>query len=733
MAVRDGEWFQYDFDTDFFSLDLVLSGQNRQAERAMDVWVTATQLRGHKNGETVVTVHRGIGRHPEYEESWLMRKWVEVRKRLGTDSLDLEGDFGRLFFLQDHLQVYLVHWLLLAGARGDPDFLWVPSVDQLTLDGLERELPTRRLPRFRWKRMKFVSGLRDPKANSKERSAWLEIAVLVWSIYDAAMSGLNSLVEQRWSYVDPFSRDYAFSLQLALSEAIGMQDIKVIESLLEFGVDPNTSLLPNYETTDHDSCLNALPRAAGLHNPEILAMLIAKNANVVRLRPLALHVAVANARPLTKTGGARLWRTIETLLQPRAREVTADGNINSPLKLRTHTLHLIMRALGRLEVVGQISPLQYRAVLTRLFPTDTLRQAIRFSCSMAAVASLTSSGMGIDATRLDHGRTMLHDALFGRSIDRHSIVKLSLENRASPAVEGNGVSILEATLRSTATPDMSIESSTSEWHREQRKSLKLFEEFRENGAEIPPDARGLLSLLLIHKCPAFIVEEIVATISGRGQLDRKYSKLVVYCIALGRSTLAQWLIENGVDVKTGEYRKRYALWAACATNAPAWLLRILIKKGAMDEPSLAFLGRTPLQIAVSKGYMEVAKLLICHGALINTESRTLSGEPLRMTALDWAAAMGRLDMIQYLVKIGGCSACRGLTSFDGAFWHARSHIGALDFFKRHTQRSFSDVVSSLRKTSPDMMASDKDIIDLTRYEDWNTETDWDMDDWRAED
>ncbi|KAK8087746.1 hypothetical protein PG997_002707 [Apiospora hydei] len=226
---------------------------------------------------------------------------------------------------------------------------------------------------------------------------------------------------------------------------------------------------------------------------------------------------------------------------------------------------------------------------------------------------------------------------------------------------------------------------------------------------------------------------MVQASSGFGELGNEYSNLVVYSIALGEPRPAEWLIERGVDVNAGIYRKQSALWAACANNAPDSFIRLLLEKGAKVEPATTTPGRTPLQIAASKGYIAVASLLLSHNALINTECTSLCGEPLRMTALDWAATMGRLDMVLFLMECGGRSACRALTDYDGAFWHARGHLGVLNFFERYTRVSFAVVMPSLRRKFPDMLVSDQNIIDLTRYEDWNSETNWNADDWSSKD
>ncbi|KAK7941455.1 uncharacterized protein PG986_013842 [Apiospora aurea] len=334
LDVRGGEWFRYEFDTDFFNLALV-GGRNPRAERAMDVYITTTLPRGHYTGEMRASVHRGTMGVSDSEESWIIRIWVEARNRLGTNNLDLEGEFGRSFLIQDYLQVNNVLWLLEAGASGDPDFLWVPAMRPLIPDW-----STKPLPRSTWKRMQYLSGLRHPQASSEERSTWFRIALVVWSIYSAAMQVPEPLEQQMrllFDRISPAEQDFA--LQMTLSEAI------------------DTSLLPVYEVTDNDTCLGALPKAAGLRNHELVAILIEYGVDLERLRPLALYLVVATTEPLTTHDTANLWSTMNLLLQ------TTAGNMAAPLNIDIDTLHLTMRALGRLEAVHPISNRRFDAAI----------------------------------------------------------------------------------------------------------------------------------------------------------------------------------------------------------------------------------------------------------------------------------------------------------------------------------------------------------------------------------
>ncbi|KAK7941454.1 uncharacterized protein PG986_013841 [Apiospora aurea] len=156
---------------------------------------------------------------------------------------------------------------------------------------------------------------------------------------------------------------------------------------------------------------------------------------------------------------------------------------------------------------------------------------------------------------------MLYDALLARSIDRYTIAKLLLDLDTDHAVDHAELSYLEAALRSTANFDLSMGSSSiSEWRVEQKQSLRILQDLRGLGAQVPSNPQRLLLIA-------------IAQISNL-HLER----------ALGQPRLAEWLIEQRVDINRGTYRKRGALWNACASNASESFIRLLIKKGLRWNP-----------------------------------------------------------------------------------------------------------------------------------------------------
>lgn len=66
-------------------------------------------------------------------------------------------------------------------------------------------------------------------------------------------------------------------------------------------------------------------------------------------------------------------------------------------------------------------------------------------------------------------------------------------------------------------------------------------------------------------------------------------------------------------------------------------------------------GAPPLWCAAAAGHIDIVKLLVSHGAKVNSTTRTNS-TPLRAACFD-----GHLDTVKYLVAHGAgeCSCCRG--------------------------------------------------------------------------
>ncbi|KAH8660389.1 ankyrin repeat-containing domain protein [Xylariales sp. PMI_506] len=99
-------------------------------------------------------------------------------------------------------------------------------------------------------------------------------------------------------------------------------------------------------------------------------------------------------------------------------------------------------------------------------------------------------------------------------------------------------------------------------------------------------------------------------------------------------------------------------------------LEFLISKGA-DVNAPAYPGsQTALQAAVIRNSLNAVTLLLHQGADVNAIGGSLS-VGLSMSALDWAARIGSIDMVHLLLYAGAHSGIRNVTNFDGAIRYAR--------------------------------------------------------------
>ncbi|CAG9981141.1 unnamed protein product [Clonostachys byssicola] len=139
------------------------------------------------------------------------------------------------------------------------------------------------------------------------------------------------------------------------------------------------------------------------------------------------------------------------------------------------------------------------------------------------------------------------------------------------------------------------------------------------------------------------------------------------------------LLERGADINQPGFNDRgvTALQAACQIEEQYWkpgtrlrMVKFLLKLGAYADGLPAQKnGFSALQIAAANGDLEIALMLLHSGA----DPNTLDTDDRRVgiTALDFAAEQGRLDMLQLLLTFGGRSGSPGKTGVDGAIELAR--------------------------------------------------------------
>lgn len=708
LEVREGEWFRNRVDTNFLSL-CIKSGQNGLAERIVDIWASKPVLRdAYRNQPFGAQPHQF-----NWEENQCLQfvqLLAEVRKRDCISSKDFEFHLYTFITELHNHQVSCVRWILDASAKGVPGFEWIPAHVQ----ELGRCLPRQHLPCLSseiWASFRFAEI--PCLVRWIQNGGWIECLTMVWTLYDAARNGKQTLQRQILSMFSHSSQKREISLELVLSVAVDMADIETMRTLLEYGVSPNTDLLcpepapPNMSTWT----LDALSRAAQKFNVEILALLINHGADIERKRPLALQgllkqtasqIALSDPPPSFRQDIVLSWATIMFLLEPHGSGLEEGTMPNIPMD--PFTLLSLMVYLERLEEWQIITSHQYVKLFMRLFPIDTVRNAIRAGCSAMAMNALLSSGLSINPNGRDQGRTMLHDVLVTPYKDRHRIVEILLQHGADPALDSNGLTTLEATLRGSLTIGWRFTRLEYQdgWRPFLDQSLALLQTLLRLGAQVPARKSRLFALLIAHQAPLSTIQQIMGIGPQSTPFGAEYSRVLVFAIGWGQFEIAEWMIEHGVDVNAGTHRGRNALQTACH-EAPIPFIRLLIQKGANIEGSSKDWGETPLQVAASTGCTETAGLLLSHNANVNAPGKRGQWDELPMNALEWAASHGQLDMVKFLVDCGAHSSWQNLTKFDGAFFHGRAYLGVIKFLEYHTGCSYSQVMSSTKVKFPSLM------------------------------
>ncbi|RDW57771.1 hypothetical protein BP5796_12572 [Coleophoma crateriformis] len=323
---------------------------------------------------------------------------------------------------------------------------------------------------------------------------------------------------------------------------------------------------------------------------------------------------------------------------------------------------------------------------------NILQLAIRHDCSLEVVRFLIQQGLAVTSTpHTCDGRTMLHDALLSSSHDRPKTVALLLEHGADVKASDGGLTILEAAL-----PQENYRQDDVK-----KQSVDLFRQLLNAGAPLasPPKRakvkRWTTALVGLIKCGAddsFIHQVIDQYLAADGDIDQQENSTSSYlrltplqaAAQFGRVSVAKYLIERGADINSPGHHAygMTALQAACDHNyskVDIDFIKHLISRGAIVNAPASIDMATALAIAARNGSLTLVCLLLDHGADPNMTCRPSVYGFVRFkyfpyyTArpLDFAAVMGRLDMVQLLRDAGGLSGVPGISGFDSAIFAAR--------------------------------------------------------------
>ncbi|KAK8136718.1 Clr5 domain-containing protein [Apiospora sp. TS-2023a] len=320
---------------------------------------------------------------------------------------------------------------------------------------------------------------------------------------------------------------------------------------------------------------------------------------------------------------------------------------------------------------------------------DLLHLAIRRHCSVEIVRYLLNEGVQMHSRPCEFdGKSILQAALEDPKYRGVELVQLLLDHlEGDRETDPAWPEILELSVRTSMHKMLRIYGD-----------MRLYHYFKGLGA-MPPDPTdptkaqrrfGLVPDLIWFHAKDETIADIWNNGDGFEKLhDEDRDRILIKTIRSGGLSWARILIELGANVnsQTIFYDRLYTpLQQACFDERPLWFIRYLIGKGAkttFNEDT----GYTALHMAAENGWLNLVSLSLENGANVNAiwtpdpdawidswylvyrEVEDILGGEYRQpgfTALDIASAYGRLDVVKFLLNVGGKSASPGQTGFAGA-------------------------------------------------------------------
>ncbi|CAG9942059.1 unnamed protein product [Clonostachys rosea f. rosea IK726] len=212
---------------------------------------------------------------------------------------------------------------------------------------------------------------------------------------------------------------------------------------------------------------------------------------------------------------------------------------------------------------------------------------------------------------------------------------------------------------------------------------------------LTPCPEAILGPLIVAGARDEMIQEIIRIsidINAYSQ-DASYDRStpIQAAASVGNYPLVVQLFEIGADVNSpprGKYG-RTPLQAICEWNPLSEedksrqqdIVNFLIEKGANVNAAPAHYGVTAIMASAGHGNIELATVLLAHGADPNIY-------PWQVTSVPYAAldlAHGSCDMTKLLLNAGALSSHRGTTGYEGALWLAEDegHNAVADIIRDH--------------------------------------------------
>ncbi|KAK6833160.1 hypothetical protein PG987_007854 [Apiospora arundinis] len=314
---------------------------------------------------------------------------------------------------------------------------------------------------------------------------------------------------------------------------------------------------------------------------------------------------------------------------------------------------------------------------------DLLHLAIRRECSVEIVRFLLNEGVQMHSRPCElDGKSILQAVLKESAPRGVELFQLLLDHlKGDKESDPAWPEILELSVRT----DIHLSNKDS-------ANMRLYHYFKGLGA-MPPDPTdpikaerrlGLIPDLIWSHAKDETITHIWNNGDGFEKLhDEDRDRILIKTIRSGGLSWARILIEHDANVNGQTIincRLYTPLKQACENKCPLWFIRYLIEKGGnttFDEDT----GDTALHFAAEQGWLNLAALSLENHADVNaiwtpdpdayidawllTDGEYAFLQP-QFTPLDFASAYGRLDVVKFLLNVGGKSACPGETGLQGA-------------------------------------------------------------------
>lgn len=534
-----------------------------------------------------------------------------------------------------------------------------------------------------------------------------QTTVTVPGIFEAAQGGQDPLRSYLKARSKPYNDKYRKKvLEIALSEASGRGCANVVQSLLQFGVDPNVHMLSRFNPEASSQTIwHPVIRAVNSGQFHTLRIIVTESStDIVFLEDIVdEQLDLCSLRNMENSQRGQILQLLSSL------DISTEHRSGILLcAIGPHNCGQPGHEAPDYAFVGQLLELGLACLDCRQYfegkTSHILVRAIHKWCDVRAldyvVQGMVEIPSGISAVSIGE---LLEATISRPDCKRYEILAFLAQNIKGfrSCAQENVSSLLSCLFR-----HMGCRHSQARNHWkcgcEGLITLNWFLDL-----EVPWEGRVLVELIK-HANDQFMLgmihsETDVSTIDGCYALESS--------IFWDRLNLAVALIERGARVNDtrGENRST-ALQQACEKGAPLWFIRFLVDKGEdvnappdpdrgftalqaacfydvqlscisfliekgadVNAPPAPYFGWTALQCAASSGRMNVAGLLLDRGADVNALSGLMDPvlEFRFMRALDLAAEYSRLDMAHFLIAAGARSHRLGRTGFKGAIEIAR--------------------------------------------------------------